>query len=258
MPSPTRGAFAVALGLSLVGQPARAQIGAVVNGRVEDAASRVPLVGARVLSPDSAAVFTDSLGNFAILIHRDAPLEVTVDQFGYQSQRFELGTDAPARISVLLVEPAPIELEGITVVEESAIDRVFRQLARRRNAYPGSVAAYDRERLQRLAGPGTAWDFVNMRTPGLFECSEGRSGLCVRGRGPTPRDPYPEDPVTVCVDGWESWAAVSELGSLDMRIVSLVEIYGRGRGGIRVYTAGYLASTANLGRNFATPFGFGC
>jgi hypothetical protein len=229
-----------------------------VLGRVEDAAARVPLAGARVLGPDSAAVFTDSLGNFAMLMPRDTPLHVTVEQYGYQSQRFELGSDPPTRILVLLLEPAPIELEGITVVEEAALERTLRGLARRRNAYPQSVSAYDGERLQRLAGPGTAWDFVNTRVPGMRDCSIGRSGLCVRGRGPTFQNPFPEVPITVCVDGWESWGAVSELGSLDMSIVSLVEIYNRGREGIRIYTAGYIASAARTGRNIAAPLAFGC
>jgi len=238
-------------------RPAQAQVGVVVMGRVEDAVSRVPVVAARVVAPDSTAVFTDSLGTFAILVRRDVPLEVTVEQYGYQFQRFELGDDAPTRISVLLLEPAVIELEGISVVEESALERTFRRLERRRNAYPGAVAAYDRERLARFAGAGTAWDFVNMRFL-VFRCSVGRSGLCVRGRGRTPQNPFAEDPVRVCVDGWESWAAVSELSSLDMSIVALVEIYGRGRGGIRIYTAGYIASSASADRNIALPFGFGC
>jgi hypothetical protein len=101
-------------------------------------------------------------------------------------------------------------------------------------------------------------DFVRTRVPGLFECSAGWSGLCVWGRAPTPQNPYPEDPVTVCVDGWQSMGAVSELETIDIRIVALVEIMSRGRGGIRVYTAGYLMAAARDGRRIDNPFAFGC
>ena len=40
--------------------------------------------------------------------------------------------------------------------------------------------------------------------------------------------------------------------------VATIEIYDRGRSGIRVYTPGYLASSAHRGRNVALPLSFGC
>lgn len=253
----TRRTLLAIVALSLSGEALTAQIRPVVVGRVADASTRVPLVGARVIAMDSTAVFTDSLGNFAIPIPPDAPIELVVAQFGYHTDLFELGTDAPGRISVLLLDPAPIELEGITVIDDTAIERVFRELERRRNIYPGAVAAYDAERLRSLASTGTAWDFVRVRAPGLFQCSLGRSGLCVRGRSPTLANPDPQVPVVVCIDGWATWAAASELATLDMRIVSLIEIFSRGRGGIRVYTGRYLASVATIG-DISTPFGLAC
>jgi hypothetical protein len=247
--------------------PVAAQVGAVVNGRIEDAYSRTPIAGARVQAPDSTAVFTDSLGHFALSIDRE-PLYVFVEQYGYQAQRFDLPPEAPARTSVLLLEPIAFELEAISVVSESALADVFRALRGRRNSYRGSVQFFDRERLDRFAPVGSAWDLVVQRTSGnLHECDPWaidfqrwngvRSGLCVRGRA-TITDPFPQVPVLVCVDGWESWGAVTELESLDIRSVAMVEIYSRGAGGVRVYTGPYLSSLASRGQRTITPLGFGC
>jgi hypothetical protein len=244
--------------LALAAAPLAGQVGVVLHGRVVDAISRDPLVGARVLAADSsAAVFTDARGQFALLVDAGLPLAVHVEQFGYLDQRFELGEGAPARISVLLLPPAPIELEGIEVVEESAVAAVLGGLRSRRNAYLGPVSAFDRTRLEEYPG-ATVWDFVRMRAPQAFACGGARSGLCVTGRSRTFQDPYPESPVLICVDGRESWGAEGELSSLGLESVALIEIFSRGRGGIRVYTAGYLAHSARLGRSIATPLWFGC
>ena len=248
----------ILLMLMIVGPPLAAQVGVVIHGRVEDASTRDAVIGARVLSLDSSSVvLTDSVGHFAILVRNRLPLTVHVEQYGYQSQAFAVGDRGATTLSVLLLEPAPIELEGIHVIEESALSKVLRDLRGRRNAYQGAVFAYDRTRLERYGG-GSAYDFVRMRAPRVFECSTGLSGLCMRGRSRTFQDPYPEVPVMICVDGWPSWGAVGELNGLDMQSVSLIEIYSQGLGGIRLYTGSYLAHSARTGRNIALPLGFGC
>jgi hypothetical protein len=219
-------------------------------------------------------VFTDSIGKFVIPVPQDVPIELYVDQLGYAPDRFELGGDALSRVSVLLLQPQPIQLEAVNVVAESAVEELLQDLRSRRNAYFGPAVAMDRAWLERYEPLGTAWDFVRQRIPEVFECEEGASGLCVRGRGISFRDFTPtvgslrtrsssvgmiqEVPVTVCIDGWTSWGALSELANMDINSVSLIEIFGRGRGGIWIYTPGYLASSARMGRKIATPFGFGC
>jgi hypothetical protein len=233
--------------------------GVLVQGRVEDAFTRAPVASARVLAPDSTAVFTDSLGVFAITVDERSGLYVRVTQFGYIEQRFDLPAAARGRLSVLLLEPVPFELEAINVVTESAVERVFRQLRSRRNAFQGSVMAFDRARIDRVTRVGTAWDFISSRASGMYDCDgfASRSGLCVRGRS-TFNDPFPDIPVLVCVDGFPSFSAVNELSTIDIRDVGLVEIFARGRGSVRVYTARYLAAAAGSGRNVATPLWFGC
>lgn len=265
-----RSTWLIGIAVLATAMPAHGQV--LVRGRVEDATSRDPLAGARVVAPDSSAVFTDSLGVFSIPVRDAASLFLAVTQYGYTSQRFELPPDASSRTTVLLLEPNAVELEAIEVVAESAVARLLTGLANRRNAYFSSVQAFDRERMDRFAMMGSVWDFVNSRTR-LSECDpfgdpevydpnrlgtgnvmlqdwmQRRSGLCnIDGGG-----------VSVCVDGWDSWAAITELESLDMRSVGLVEIYGRrGRGGIRVYTTPYLLSMASRGRSLFEPVEFGC
>jgi len=239
--------------------PLSAQVGDVIYGRVEDALSRAPVAGVQVSVEDPAgAVYTDSAGEFAILIETGKPLSLHLEGQGYISQRFDLPEEAPSRLVVLLMEPAVIELEGIDVVAESAIARVLRDLRGRRNAYMGSMTAFDRAQLDRFGTIGSAWDFVRQRVPEIFECRSALSGLCVRGRSRSFENLYPEDPVSVCVDSWTSWGAVRELENLDMHGVALVEIFGRGRGGIRIYTSAFILSSARTGRNVAPPLGFGC
>ena len=255
MPEPRR-LFCV-MGVALLGLTAPAQSQVVIRGRVEDASARTPLAGARVVAPDATAVFTDSLGVFSIRIGEGDPLFVQVTQYGYMSQRFDLPSEAPSRVSVLLLEPNAIELEGINVVAESSVARLLNSLRSRRNASPVPVQAFDRARLDDIAGAGSVWDFVSSRAR-VQECDSfvrtsfgsgndtlqdwwrRRSGLCSYGGGG----------VLVCVDGWDSFAAVSELSSMDIRSVALVEIYGRGGGAIRVYTSGYLLSMASQARTF--------
>lgn len=232
----------------------------VVYGRVEDAEWRRPLAGVRVLAADTTvAAVTDSLGEFALLMPRQGSFIVRAERLGYRSDTFDLGADAPSRISVLRLEPEAIELEGVTAVGEAAVTRVLADLRRRRNAYPGSVAAFDRSQLERAAPSGSVWDFVRPRTFQVYECGSALSGLCARVRGLWSfRAGFREVPVRVCVDGRESWGAVAELNGLHVRDVSLIEIFRQGAGGIRVYTPRYLVASARGGHGVAMPLEFGC
>ena len=236
-------------------RPATAQVGVVIHGRVEDAYTRQPVAGARVFVPSSAdGVLTDERGVFALLLPSGAPLSLQVELFGYVSQRFDLDPSAPSRVSVLLLEPSPFELEGVTVVEESALTELLSDLRGRRNFLWGT--ALDRAQLERYGG-ASVWTVVRSRAPMLFECNEALSGLCARSRATSFVNQSSGDPILVCVDGWPSWGAVSELDNLDVRDVALLEVYQMGRGGIRVYTPRYLATTARRGGG-VSPFDTSC
>ena len=98
--------------------PLSAQVGVVIHGRVEDAVSREPVARVLPSPPDSSfAVYTDSLGIFHILVPAEGPLAIKAERFGYVSQEFDFEGGA-LQIPVLLLEPSPIEMEGVTVVDE--------------------------------------------------------------------------------------------------------------------------------------------
>ena len=246
----------------------------LIRGRVEDETSGTPVPGARIAPPGGAPVATtDSAGAFAIRLPAGEPWELEIERFGYGTQRFPLPDDAYRALPVLLLEPAPLEIAAVEIVAEATVQRVMRDLNARRNAYGGSAFAYDSAQLNRFIPTGTVWDFVRARAPRVFECTEGRSGLCVRGRfstwvddragvpggsGDAPRDfAPPEIPIRVCVDGRESWGAVGELMMIDAAQVAMVEIYGRGRGGIRVYSQAYVAAPEQERQNIY-PLELGC
>ena len=154
-----------ALACLVLVSPVSAQVGVVIHGRVEDAVSREPVPGARVFPPDSSSVvFTDSLGTFYIPVPAERPLAIQVERRGYLSDRFDVEEDAPSRISILLLEPSPIELAGITVVDEAALTVLVERLEERRNAYPFAMSAFDRARLERFAPMGTVLDFAHQKT----------------------------------------------------------------------------------------------
>lgn len=224
----------------------------LIHGRVEDAASREALAGVRIISADSlASVLTDSLGAFTLQMRPGGTFTVRAERIGYRSQQFDLGEDATFRPSILLLEPAPMALEGVTVNGETALSLAVRKWIGRRNAYSGSLVAFDRVQLERIAPFGGVWSFLRRSAARVFECDTAASGLCTRDRGR-------QSPVQVCVDGRESMGAVAELSSMDIQTVALIEIYAQGRDGIRVYTPWYIVTSAHKGRNIATPLASGC
>jgi hypothetical protein len=193
---------------------------------VEDADSREPLPGVRIFSADSSsAVLTDSLGTFAIPLPAEGPLVVRAERLGYIADRFELADDAPSRISVLLLEPAPIQIEGITVVDEDALTTLVLNIESRRNGYAGAMRAFDRGRLERERG--SVLEFVEIRNPWIRACGADPLKMCVRGRGATMANLNPQDEILVCVDELESHSPFAELGNLPIEAVALVEIFSR-------------------------------
>ena len=244
------------LGLACA-SPTAAQVATVLHGRVEDALTREPLENVRLFASDSSsAVLTDSLGVFALPLGPDVPFAILAERLGYLSQRFDLPPDGNTLMSVLLLEPMAIQLEAITVEQEAAIATLVRGLETRRNAWGfGAVFAVDRDRLNRL-GTGSVWDVVRRQRPLFRECPERLGYVCVPGRNRTFSNPSPYNGVSVCIDGWRALIPVTDLASLDIGAVSLVEFYAREE--IRVYTTDYLLMRARRGDTNVTPLWMGC
>ncbi|MEX2582569.1 MAG: carboxypeptidase-like regulatory domain-containing protein [Gemmatimonadota bacterium] len=245
----------------LTASAVEAQVPVVLNGRVEDAASREPVEGARVFSADSsAAVLTDSTGTFAIQLSSTDSLVVQVERIGYLSQRFDLPDEASNRTSVLLLEQAPVELEGVTAVGETAIATVLRNLEVRRNGYPHAMNAFDRAWIDRF-GPvgGSIYDLVRTRVPRITPCNSDPGEICVPGRIRTFGNPFPQSRYTVCIDGWKSIAGIDDLKALPVEAAALVEIYKRGSSqGVRVYTSEWILDRARRGRVGVPSLTLGC
>lgn len=240
--------------------PARgeAQVASVLHGRVEDAVTTRPIAGALVRSANGrTAVETDSIGGFVLALVPGEPLVLEVEMFGYRTETFELDDGATERISVLRLEPEAVEVEGLHVLAESALEEVLGDMRRRRAAYPRAVTVLDRTRLEQL-GDMTLWDIVRTRVPTLWPCDESWSGLCVRGRGGTIENPSPVAPVQVCIDDRRSWAAVEDLEAMTANDISVLEIFGRGQGGIRIYTPRFIVLSVRDGRNITAPLASGC
>lgn len=262
----------------LIGFPAAAQIPVIIHGRVQDAASGEAVAGALVIAGDSTnAVFTDWLGNFAIELHRSTRYVLHADQFGYEPTTFELPESAALESSLLQLEPAPITLEGITVVDESALSALADGMKGRRNAYSGLVSVLDRDRIVTLGG-GSAFDLVRRRWPLAYECAAAFGDLCRRVRDR-------EGQLLVCIDERRSFGhAVSELDEIPIESLALAEFYGPtvgfglyGGGGafstgaspfsagrtyqagqVRIYTRQWIVSTAGRRTRTLFPAAFGC
>jgi len=255
----------VASALHSQSSAALAQIPAIIQGRIEDAVTRAPILEARVISRDSGvSVLTDSTGAFSIEVTDADSVTLVVEYFGYMTDSFELEEGAPNRITVLLLQPEPLELAGVVVEAEAAIASVLTQLERRRNIYPYSVQAYDGRTIAESTAYGSAWAFLRARAPRIHECSESRSGLCIGDRpagfdltGPGDDGRWMQrvgrQAVDVCIDGIRSNQAVQVLRTMSIGRLALLEIYWAGRGGIRAYSADYLNLIARMGGMYIPP-----
>jgi hypothetical protein len=183
------------------------------------------------------------------------PFSVWAESYGYQPDHFELGDDAPSQISVLRLSPAPLAIEGITVEAEAALAQLVEGLENRRNAVPYAVRAFDRGALDRLAQPGSVYDFLRIRVPTMRFCDRDPFQLCVPSRFRSFTRVAPQRQLMVCVDEWRSFVPSTELQTTSIDAVALVEIYP---GEIRVYTRQWLLNRAGAGRTRLTPLIMGC
>ena len=257
----------------------------VIYGRVEDAVTEEAVGGSLVVAADSTwAVTADSLGNFAIPVDRSPPHVVIVEQLGYEPTVFELPDAAQSMLTVVRIEPAPIEVDGFTVVEENQLTAFTIRLEARRSGYTGSVRVFDRARLLR-DGAESALQLVQRRYPDTRPCETfGADGapyepnqLCR-----TSRERVGE--MLICVDGMRSPLHVVDLEALPVGEIALAEFYGATvglglyRGGralgapgttfvstrrsydvgqVRLYTPLGMARSAALS-SALVPVGFGC
>jgi hypothetical protein len=229
----------------------------VIYGRVEDASSRAPIEGVHILAVDSsAAVLSDSLGEFAIPLPAAGPYAVFAEQMGYLSQRFDLEAVSSSRRTVLILQPDPVELEALTVTAEAALGRLTRNIEGRARASAGAVTSLDRSRLERYGTSATVYDVLRSRAPRITECYDDPSELCTWSRSVTFRSAYPRVRVQVCVDERRSLSPVDELSTLSTEFVAKMEIFGRNT--VYVYTIDWMLDRARSGNTTVYPEWMGC
>lgn len=102
-----------------------------LRGRVVDAGSDGPVVGAMVIALDAAGeprarTLTDDRGDFVLRVPPSVAVrDYQVVRIGYASQEYPADALSPARLGVLRVASSPVELEGIGVVADGLCGERF-------------------------------------------------------------------------------------------------------------------------------------
>lgn len=232
-----------ALGLALLtgalgAQERRAEERGPLAGSVTDPAGRA-LAGVFVSAAGSRwGVLTGADGRFTLPGVDAGSVHLEAELIGYETLSWT-GDPAPGETVVLILEPKPVVLEGLTVVAD--------RFASRRRAIPVSARAFDRTTLG-TSPHATALDFLRSRGGmSLVACSGTWSAFCVRSRGRL------SEP-SVWVDESPVLGGLDYLAMFQPHELYLVEVYGAGRH-IRAYTNRYMERAANQ-RLFPIPFIF--
>jgi hypothetical protein len=224
--------LALVLAVGVGGVRAQEQEENVLAGRVIDATTGTPLVGAFVhLEGEDWGVLTGEEGTFRLPGVREGVLPVVVEQLGYGKEvhTARFGADSPPVL--LALDPDPVLLEGIQVVTD--------RFERRRKALAVPSLAFDREDL--VTSPAfNLLDFVAARTllrP--VRCgSLSFDGICAHVRGSL-------RPVSVYVDEAPVLGGLDYLEMMDPHEVQRVEVYRSGAH-IRIYTQAFMERAGKI------------
>ncbi len=209
-------------------------------GKVVDAETGAPLLGAWVgpVNQDWGTYSKDD-GSFLLPRVYSGAAYYEVSMLGYESLLVEL---TPGETFQIALSPDPIALEGIRVVAD--------RFKRRRNAFPYSVRAIERDQL--LANASTDMvDFVRGRAGvRVVPCPRALSYQfeCVMRRGRA-------QAMTVCLDEMPYYGGVNGLRDMHPHEFALVEVFARGAH-VRLYTPDFMARAGRRLMN-VPPLEFG-
>src|SRR5262245_55688153 len=106
--------FCSALFMTLVcALPALAQT-ATIRGRVEDATTRSPVVGALVFLSGRGSILTDRNGAFQFSGVPNAAHELRVQALGYQTSQVRVDLRADTALTIAL-NPSPVQIDSLRV-----------------------------------------------------------------------------------------------------------------------------------------------
>jgi hypothetical protein len=204
----------------------------VLLGRVIDATTGTPLVGAFVhLDGEDWGVLTGEEGAFRLTGTPTGILSVVVEQLGYVKGVHTARVEEGAAPILLALEPDPVLLEGIQVVTD--------RFERRRRSLAIPSQAFDREDL--VTSPAfTVLDFVAART--LLQpvrCGTlSFDGICAYVRGSL-------RPVSVYVDEAPMLGGLDYLDMIEPYELQRVEVYRNGTH-IRLYTQAFMERAGKI------------
>jgi hypothetical protein len=226
------------------------QVGAqepgLVRGRVIDQQTLTPVGLAFVAQVTSdRGVLTDALGQFALPIDPAFPSRVQVTVLGYRVLQTDIPAGRAGQMLTVMLEPDPVEIEGLTVLAERLADR-------RRGAY-GVADILEREQL--LAAPdASGYELIRRMLPFVQPCGPDTEALCLGGRGIRSE----RRTVSVCFDGHQIPESMiqTSLSPVDPTGLYLVEVYSR-VGAVHMYSPGYMKRLIQEGPDLP-PLSFGC
>ncbi len=212
--------------LALAAAPAGAQAptGVAVAGKVTDAVSGVPVVGASVLFGRSRrTVWTDDQGRFVLTPVEPGAEWLTIEQLGYADGQLAVAVaEGMPPLSVTL-QPDPVLLKGLAVVAQ--------RLMSRPGAFAMGMHALDAHDLQR-PGPWNVAEVLRYRG-GIFPVScysafgtvasigAATAATCVWSRGQY-------EPTRVFLDDMELYGGLEALAGIPVSEVYRIEIYEHG------------------------------
>jgi hypothetical protein len=200
-----------------------------VFGVVVDAQTGESLVGAWVgITGTDWGSLTNDEGRFRIPDVSAGPLELTVEQLGYETLAWDGTVQSADDLIRIELGAQPIVLEGLQVVTDR-----FRS---RRRAAATSVRAFERGDLA-TSGARDALDFIETHSAARLTSCNGRRGnqcLFVRGRNVEP---------VVYVDEIPLIGGLSYLQAYQPWEFQMIEVYAGGRH-IRAYTPRYMERAA--------------
>jgi hypothetical protein len=214
-------------GIDVRGRGGRAALGGVVV----DAASGEGIPFARLWLRDERRASTDERGAFRLDRVPPGSYLLLAQRMGYHGLYVHVQVSAQTEPVVIRLDPDPLVLEGIVVVND--------RLRYRRNAHPRLVRTYDENKFRRT-GASDMYGFLKYEVFPTFSSLRRRSGLWGVA-------PDPTCPAGVYIDDQYIMGGLDVLSFYHPSQLYLLEVFGPG-GQIRAYTHDYIESQAGRPR----------
>jgi hypothetical protein len=204
---------------------------AALSGVVVDAVSGEGIPFAALWLRDERRAATNERGAFRLDRVPPGSYLLLAQRMGYHGLYVHVQVSAQTEPVVIRLDPDPLVLEGIVVVND--------RLRYRRNAHPRLVRTYDENKFRRT-GASDMYGFLKYEVFPTFSSLRRRSGLWGVA-------PDPTCPAGVYIDDQYIMGGLDVLSFYHPSQLYLLEVFGPG-GQIRAYTHDYIESQAGRPR----------